>query len=98
MYAKDDLATKLKSWHADKKHKNFVWFAGNLKMRGLDGNPRAGATFVPCLCVFPAEPRLFVSIYLNVGDEQKLVSFSWHVGLETPTGELVCAAVNPEVM
>lgn len=69
-------------------------------MRVLDGNPRAGVTSVPCLCVFPVEPQLFVSIYLNVGDEQSLslVSSSRHVGLETPTGELVCAAVNPEVM
>lgn len=35
-----------------------------------------------------------------LGDEQKPepMWFSWHVGLETPTGELVCAAVNPEVM
>lgn len=49
-------------------------FTDNLTMCGLDGNPRAGATFVPHPCVFPAEPRLFVSIYLNVGDEQEPVT------------------------
>lgn len=35
-------------------------------LKCLDGNQRAGATL--SACVFPAEPCLFMSIYLDVGD------------------------------
>lgn len=44
-----------------------VWFAGNIKTHSLD---EQGSHF----CAVPVEPSLFVSIYLNVGDEQKPVT------------------------
>lgn len=70
-----------------------TWFGWGSKSRG----------HVICISpvrVLPAERAAFSCLSISVSGTYRTLasSSSRHVGLEIPTGELVCAAVNPEVM